>query len=944
MLNVSAELSRLDFLFGDEATRAVYATDNSIYQRMPLAVAVPSTTAELVDLLSANHRSTRPRPVVARGGGTGTNGQSLTDGIMIDTKRKLCRIVEVDAANRLALVEPGVVADELNRELAPHGLFWAPHASTVSRATVGGMIATDAAGKGSMVYGRTNRHVQSVDLLLADGSLFRAEPVSLDEAARRAGEGGAAGRVWESLLAIDVDEDTDFQLPELARGFSGYGIDRMRRDGLIDPVPLVIGSEGTLGVVVSATLRLEPVPAVKQMIAAWYNSFDDALADAVELRVTGPTAIETFDEQTLEAGKRSPAWPALGAVAPNDAKSVLLLEFASSGATESSSGGIDMSEAQDCLARTGRSQTAVVVDDPAQQAAAWRVRADAVGLLAKVEIGAPERSARPTAFVEDCAVPVASMQAFIADFRSILDRHGLTYAMFGHADVGCVHVRPALDTTDPKHEQLVSTVTAEVVEAVRHHGGLLWGEHGRGLRSAVVEDFLEPEVISVMRQVKSAFDPDDLCNPGKLYRPIESTRAVLALDDVPLRGQANRGVPVEIRRTYGDAYACNGNGVCHHHHENEVMCPSYKATRDPALSPKGRADLIRYWLAADHSPKQPADEQALLEESVADNLSQCLSCSACTGRCPVEVDIPELKSRFLEEYFTTRRRPLAHLALSQFERGAALATRAAPVANLGLGPAARLLGLVDLPPLPASSELDIATFDRSASTQPDLVVVPDVFSAVLDPGVLAAACNVLTGLGYEIALAEFVPSGKFDHVKGRRDAFRKAARRQAKLLRNIEAAGSRAVVIEPATSLLHHNEYPNFVLAYPSDTVVGLASVVAERADRLPRQSSATHVRLLGHCTEQASYSSWLEEWSVALVAAGYEVDAGPVGCCGMAGIFGHERANQELSRAVWDTAWAGEFEPQAVETVVVATGYSCRSQAARFGGSKPKHPIELLV
>ncbi len=944
MVNVPAALSQLGFVHDDEASRAVYATDNSIYQRMPVAVAVPTSQAELVEVLATNFGSSRRRPIVARGGGTGTNGQSLTDGIMIDTKRKLCRIIEIDVDNRLAVVEPGVVADELNRALSPHGLFWAPHASTVSRATVGGMIATDAAGKGSMVYGRTSRHVKSVDLLLADGSLFRAEPVTVEEAERRAGEGGSAGRVWEALLAVEVGDDNDLRLPELARGFSGYGIDRMRRDGLIDPVPLIAGSEGTLGVVAVATLRLEPLPDAKRMIAAWYGSFDDALADSVELRSTGPTAIETFDEQTLEAGKRSPAWSALEDLAPVEAKSVLLMEFSAFGAIAD---GIDVTEAQNSMERTGRSLASVVVDDLAKQAAAWRVRADAVGLLAKVEVGAPERSARPTAFVEDCAVPIDSMQAFIADFRAILDAHGLTYAMFGHADVGCVHVRPALDTTDPQHQQLVSSITTQVIDAVGRHGGLLWGEHGRGLRSAAVEEFLEPAVIAVMRQVKSAFDPDDLLNPGKLYRPTASTEPILAVDDVPMRGTVNRTVPVEIRQVYGDAYACNGNGVCHHHHENEVMCPSYKATRDPALSPKGRADLIRYWLAGDNAPTRPAADQAVLEEAVAENLGQCLSCSACTGRCPVEVDIPELKSRFLEEYYMTRRRPLAHLALSQFERGAAMAARAAPVANLGLGPAARLLGLVDLPPLPASSEVDVPHFDRSSTSRPDLVVVPDVFSAVLDPSVLVSACQLLVEVGYEISLADFVPSGKFDHVKGRRDAFRRAARRQAKLLRGIEAVGARAVVLEPATSLLHQHEYPNVVPAYPTHVAVGLSTVLAERVSRIPSRESRGKLRLLGHCTEQASSPSWLADWASVLSAAGFEVDAGPVGCCGMAGIFGHERSNQELSRAVWDAAWAGELErsdSSGIEPLVAATGYSCRSQSGRFARLKLKHPVELLV
>ncbi len=941
----------------DKATRVVYATDNSVYQRLPEAVAVPATVAELADLLAENHAATDRLPVVARGGGTGTNGQSLSDGLIVDTKRRLCRIIEVDATNRIAVVEPGVVADELNRRLADDGLFWAPHASTVSRATVGGMIATDAAGKGSMVYGRTNRHVQSVELLLADGSLFRAEPVTVAEAGRRAGAGGPVGRIWEQLLTLDRSAIDRFTLPELARGFTGYGIDRLHQDGMINPVPLIVGSEGTLGIVVTATLTLQPLPADKRLIVAFYSSFDDALADAVELRRTGPTAIETFDELTLQAGQASPAWAALADIVPAAAQAVLLIEFSRVDhrppTGSSSVEPLDLEATTEMLAGLGRCRSWSVIDDGEQQRAAWKIRADAVGLLAKVEVGGPQLSARPTAFVEDCAVPVAAMRDFIAEFRAILDGHGLTYAMFGHADVGCVHVRPALDTTDPAHERMLVEVSDQVVEAVGRHGGLLWGEHGRGLRSAAVDQFLHPDVVAVMRRIKTAFDPDDLFNPGKLYRPDHSSEPLLTVDDVALRGHYNRSVPVEVRRRYHHAFACNGNGLCHHHHEQEVMCPSYQATRDPALSPKGRADLMRHWLWSTASGRT---HDGRFEDDLADNLGQCLSCSACTGRCPVEVDIPELKSRFLERYYSDRRRPVAHYLLSHFEQAATVASRVAPLANLGLTAMARALGLVDLPPIPAQSRpglRSLAEAERDGCGAPlDLVVVPDVFSAVLEPEVLAATGAVLAALGYQTALADLVPSGKFDHVKGRRPAFTRAARRQADLIERVRATGAKAVVLEPATSLLHHHEYRLIDPGYPSEAVVGLATVVADRRHRLPRANRHGHgragsVRLLGHCAEQAIGPGWLLEWTGALAAAGFDVDAGPVGCCGMAGIFGHEKDNQELSKAVWNAAWAGEIEAARsgpAPVTVAATGYSCRSQSARLAGVRPVHPIVLLA
>ncbi|MCP3991211.1 MAG: FAD-binding oxidoreductase [Actinomycetia bacterium] len=938
-------MSPLPEILDDAVTRTVYATDNSIYQIEPAGVALPYSGAEIAALLADNHRSPKPRPIVARGAGTGTNGQSLTDGLIIDLKRRLDRIISIepqpdpDSGCATAVVEPGVVTARLNAELAPHGLFWAPHASTINRATVGGMIATDAAGKGSLVHGRAHRHVLALDVILDDGTPWRAEPLPRVEAEERATSDDRIGRLWRDLLAIPLTEGADYGLPELARGFSGYGIDRVHRDGLVDPIPLLCGSEGTLAVIVAATLRLTPLPAKTVLMVASYASFADALDDAVDLAVTKPTAIESFDETTLERGRSSVAWPALGAVVGEHTGSVLLLEY--SGDHEP-----DLAPIVATLARTGRSRATKAITDPATRAAAWKVRADAVGLLAKVASGGPERSARPTAFVEDCAVPVRQMPAFIAGFRAVLDEFGLEYGMFGHADVGCVHVRPALDLTDPTHEVLLRTVTDRVVELVADHGGVLWGEHGRGLRGDSAAAFLTPETIELMRRVKAAFDPQDLLNPGKLYRPAGVDEAIIAVDGAPLRGHQNRKVALSIRQEYADAFACNGNGLCHHYAEAEVMCPSYKATKDPALSPNGRADLIRAWLTGTPSTGEG------LDDALAENLNQCLSCSACAGHCPVEVDIPELKSRFFEEYYRTRRRPLSHRLMSRFETLAALGARApSRLVRLGLPAVERALGLVDLPVPGAKAALapDIKAFDAARSAGADrpvdIVLLPDVFTSTFEPATLSKAVGVLRALGYSVARAPFLASGKFDHVKGNRVAFNRAAVAQQDLVSAVIAAGAVPVVIEPAVALLHDHEYPTIIDGYPQGTVKTLVEMIEERADRLIPLVETRSVNLLGHCTERALAPERHAGWARVLEGAGYTVTTPEIGCCGMAGVFGHEGQNQELSTTLFDLSWRQHFteEAAAAAPIVVATGYSCRSQVKRLAGQVVPHPVHLL-
>jgi len=917
---------RLDVRLSDDLTRTVYSTDNSIYQVVPDEVVLPDDGDEIVAVVRDNTASAAPRPIVARGGGTGTNGQALGSGIVIDVKRRMNQLIDVDHERRTAVVQPGLVTARLNQQLQPHGLHWAPHTSTLNRATVGGMISTDAAGKGSLVHGRAHRHVLAVDMILDDGTRFRAQPTRLEEAEVLAAGTDRIAALWRDLLAIEVPTAAELGLPELARGFSGYGIDRLHRDGVIDPLALVVGAEGTLGVIESATIALTPLPAHTLLVIASYPSFAAALEDSLDLRTTLPTAIETFDERTLDAGRSSPAWPALGSVVGDRGGSVLLLEYTGDAPP-------DAAPVLAALEATGRSVDAAVVTDAAVRSDAWKVRADAVGLLAKIEVGAPDKSRRPTAFVEDCAVPVDNMCAFITDFRAVLDAVGVEYGMFGHADVGCVHVRPALDTIDLDDERLVREISDTVVAVVRRHGGVLWGEHGRGFRGESVADFVPASTIELMRQVKTAFDPGDVFNPGKLYRPAGVDTPILPLDGPPLRGEANRGVPVEVRRHYADAFACNGNALCHHHDAAEVMCPSFKATGDQALSPRGRADLLREWLRR-REPAPDSDFGAGLEA----NLAQCLSCSACTGRCPVEVDIPEMKSRFLADYYRDVRRPLSHRVLSRFESVAALATRVPWLARLGARPAGALLGLRDLPLPRRRVDLGAQLFDPAEAAGVEVVVIQDSFTSHLEPETAAAAVRLLQRLGYEVRVASFVPSGKYDHVKGLRTKFESAANRQRDLVAAIDAVGAVPVVIEPATGLLHSHEYPRVVERYPDHAVRHLDELILERADQLG--GAAQRVVLLGHCTERATRPAALANWTAILESAGHTVTAPAVGCCGMAGIFGHERGNQELSREIWDLAWADAIETDAT---VAATGFSCRSQADRLTGRQVTHPVHLL-
>lgn len=929
----------------DTGGRVVYGTDNSVYQLEPTGVVIPASTDDLAAIAAANHELDQPFDLVARGGGTGTNGQSLTNGLVIDTRRRMNRIISIDPDARTAVVQPGVVLGQLNAALAEHGLFFAPHVSTATRATIGGMVSTDAAGKGSLVHGRTNQHVVALDAVLDDGTRWSFGTITarrLRELARRTDRIGDVHRSIERALS-GLRSDV---FPDLPRGFTGYNLAGATTTGDadepadVDLTKILCGSEGTLALIGEITVRLSPLPSDPHLAVLLYPDFDDAIRDANRLKITAPTAIECLDEHTISLATRSPAWPRLASLlGETSGGALLLMEY---------EGGDGIRHLRDIVDDVAGVSALATTSDLVDIAAAWKVRADAVGLLGQSVAGR-----RSVAFVEDCAVPPDLLPEFVAGFRQLLDRRGLGYGMFGHADVGCVHVRPALDLYDPEHEAMIREVSNEVADLVARLGGVLWGEHGRGFRGEFLD--LPDDVVRRMRLVKTGFDPRDVLNPGKLYRPIGDTEAlssdgnaVVRIDAVPLRVHSDRSVAESERAHFDSAFGCNGNGMCHHWGDADVMCPSYKATLDPRQSPKGRADLLRAWL------EDPAD--AGLADDVADSLHDCLSCGACTGRCPVGVDIPEMKSRFLE------RRPergararVRNALLSRFETllpaVQALAPVVAPLQRRAAPLFENALGVVDLPTVPAGrlrrrlADHDVPRLTGSEQAgDATVVVVPDAFTAFLEPDVLIAALDVLRAVGERPIVAEFRPSGKFDHVKGRRRRFAQAVAAQRELIESLAATGLDLVTIEPAVSLLAGHEYAAIDSGFPR-SVRSLPEYLHERLDRLgsPSRGRGRHVQLFGHCSEVSLAPQQMESYRAILEAAGCSVEVEATTCCGMAGVYGHEAEHQTMSIALFDRGWrpklaAGDY------TARCAAGYSCRSQAKRLGHPGLLHPVQVLA
>lgn len=915
------------------AMRTALATDNSIYQVLPEAVVFPRNEADLVLLARLLHearfRELRLRP---RGGGTGTNGQSLGQGVIVDCSRHMTAIGAVNLAEGWVEVEPGVIKDKLNEVLRPLGLFFAPELSTSNRATIGGMISTDACGQGSCVYGKTSDHVLGLRLVLAGGEVLSAGAVS------DAAEPGPAGRhALEVLAGIARDEGALIaaRFPKLNRALTGYNLAALRGAGSEDARAVVCGGEGTLGLIARARLNVLPIPAASALITIAYDDFAAALDDAPALAALGVTSVETMDSKVFDLARADVDWLGVAAGFPEDpeARGVNIMELTAAG-PEALSAALAAAQAGLAPGAPGR-RGHREVRDPKLIKAVWNMRKKAVGLL-----GGAEGARRPLPFVEDCAVPPEELAAFIKGFRAILDAKSLQYGMFGHVDAGVLHVRPALDLSDPAQVPLIREITEAVEALARRHGGLLWGEHGKGVRSEFVPGVFGP-LYPALRRVKGAFDPYGQMNPGKIAMPEGMDGALLRIDEVPMRGAADASLPRALRDGWAGAFGCNGNGACHNRESFSVMCPSYKATGDRRHAPKGRAMLIREWLRQGGAEGR-ADPG--FEAEVKAALDGCLSCAGCATQCPVRVDIPEMRARFLDAWHRRHPRPLRDRLMARLEGLLPLMARAPGLFNAGLSlgrAPLQALGLTALPKMdPAATPARFAAAVRAAGGKmmgadglpgEGTVILPDAFTRHFDPRPIFDLVRILVHLGEPVWVAPYRPSGKARHVLGRLEGAKAEVARLREMLAPVVARGLPVVGIEPAVVLELRKR--GLDVALPQER---LAALTAGRAT----PAATVSLRLIPHCTERALAAGAVALWPAVMARFGIATEMPATGCCGMAGTWGHETANARTSARIFDQSWRAALAAGPAS----ATGYSCRCQTTRQGMARPEHPLSTLA
>ncbi|HEY1362337.1 MAG TPA: FAD-linked oxidase C-terminal domain-containing protein [Xanthobacteraceae bacterium] len=958
----------------DRFTRGRYATDASHYQIMPIGVVAPRAVDEVASALTLA-REERVS-VLPRGGGTSQAGQTVNSALVIDCSKYLNRIVEIDPAGKRCVVEPGVVLDELNRALKPHGLWFPVDISTSSRATIGGMVGNNSCGARSLRYGNTRENVISIDAILADGRRGHFGPAAPDLSDLAADSPPhELGRKLAGLAASHADEITA-RFPRVQRRVGGYNLDALtpgRND--FNLAHILVGSEGTLAFSTRIELRLSPLIGRRAVGACHFGSFHTAMEAARHIVKLGPIAVELMDRTMLGLAREIALFqPTIETVVHGDPEAILFVEFAESDYNESFRRLLRLGELIRDLGiawdEPGSKRGGVIeVLDPKLQAAIGEMRAAGLNIMMSMK-----EQGKPVSFVEDCAVPLEHLAEYTAKLTDIFARHGTRGTWYAHASVGCLHVRPVLNLRLEKDVAAMRAIAEEAFELVRAYKGSHSGEHGDGIvRSEFHERMFGPRLARAFEQVKDWFDPDGFYNPGRIVRaPRFDDRALLRYPpDYRAEGFPARldwsDYPGAGGGFQGAVEMCNNNGACRAL-TGGVMCPSFRVTGDERDVTRGRANTLRLAITGQLGP------DALTSEAMAETLKLCVSCKACRRECPTGVDMARMKIEVQAALVARHGLSLRDRLVGYLPRYAPVAARWPALANLRNGHArlrrwserhARLSARRVLPRWradwfrdPAAGELGCSIAPAAGSaTGREVVLLADTFSRYFEPENIAAAIEVLRAAGAHVHLAKaadgrrplccgrsFLAVGLVDEA--RREAERTIAALKPYLDRVLPVVG-----LEPSCILGFRDEIPALVRSDDAGRLAGsavlleeyLAQEAAEGRLRLALAPLGRRALLHGHCHQKSFGAMPATEAALRLVPE-LVVETIESSCCGMAGAFGYGAETFDVSMAMAELSLLPAIRNSSPETLVIADGFSCRHQIRDGSGREALHVARVLA
>ena len=936
----------------DAMTKVLYSTDASIYEIEPLGVVLPRTPEDAIAAVEICGK--HAVPILPRGGGTALAGQAVGRAVLIDMSKYLNQLLEVNREERWARIRPGIVLDELNAQLRPHDLWFAPDVSPSNRATVGGMMGNNSSGARSLIYGRTMEHVLEMTVALSDAQVIRTRTLDLDALDAKLRVPGLEGDLYRAVQRLTTTHRDEIlrRYPKIMRRVGGYALDEFVHGKPFNLSRILVSSEGTLATTLEARINLEPRPRPTEtaLMVVHYRDMFEALESTMEIVSTGPAAVELVDKYIMDLTRANMELGRQMTFVQGDPGALLVVEYYGASRDELAA---KLDRLESHCRRQGIGIAFTRAQTPEEQQKIWKVRKAGLGLLM-----AMTGDGKPIAGIEDTAVPPERLAEYIRRLDAIVRTHGTRAAYYGHASVGCLHIRPIIDMKRLTQVEAFRSIAEQVCALVMEFGGANSAEHGDGLaRSCFNERVFGPTLYQAFRELKRIADPKGIMNPGKIvdappmtenlrYGPRYKARQVPTHFRYAREGGFDRAIEM-----------CNGAAVCRKKLEG-TMCPSYMATLEEEHSTRGRANALRAAING-HLPPE-----ALTSPRMFEVFDLCLECKGCKAECPSNVDVAKLKSEFLALYQAEHGTPLRARLFGHLERLNRLGCAFAPLSNwvVSSRPARwamdRFLGIHRNRQLPPFAR---QTFDRwfaaqsghrSAGTRGPVVLFNDCYMTYNYPDIGKAAVKVLEAAGFEVILPQKRCCGRPLISKGLLQEAKSNAATNLDLLAKYTARGIPIVGCEPSCILTFRDEYPD-LLEDPRARDLATQSFMLEEfllhlhqegSLQLSFTNGAKSFLLHGHCHQKAHVGSGPSLQILRLIpgAKAEEVDSG---CCGMAGSFGYEKEHYELSLAIGNRRLFPAVKAKGPEWEIVASGVSCRQQIPHgTGGRRARHLVEVLA
>jgi len=949
--------------FFDNTMRLLYATDASAYREMPLAVAIPKTVADIKKLIS--FARAEKTSLIPRTAGTSLAGQVVGNGIVVDVSKNFTQIIELNREERWVRVQPGVIRDELNFFLRPHGLFFGPETSTANRAMMGGMVGNNSCGSNSVVYGSTREHLLEVKALLSDGSEAIFSSLDIDGFHDKCEGDTLEATIYRTVRSMLSDHQnqqeirTHFPKPSVERRNTGYAV-----DVLLETAPftagkedfnfckLIAGSEGTLAFITEIKLHVNEVPPKETgLLCIHFNSIDESLRANIIAMQFKPSASELIDHYILECTKDNIEQSKNRFFVKGDPGAILVVEFCRDTREEITSIASEVEIAMRS-AELGYHFPLLFGEDSRK---IWTLRKAGLGLLSNLP---GDEKAVPV--IEDTAVDVNDLPAYIAEFNRILHKYHLNAVHYAHAGSGEIHLRPIINLKTVEGNQLFRIIAEEIATLVKKFNGSLSGEHGDGrLRGEFIPQMVGEKNYQLLKKIKYTWDPENIFNPHKIV-DTPSMNSMLRYKPGQQTPKFNTIFRYKNQDVLQHAEQCNGSGDCRKTElSGGTMCPSYMATKNEKDTTRARANILREFLT--NSDKLNRFDH----KEIYEVMDLCLSCKACKSECPSNVDVAKLKAEFLQQYYDANGVPFRSKLIANFSKSAKLGAIAPGIYNFMMtNPAIsnrikKMSGFAVERSMPAMYK---TTLEKWFKKRPHPLkggkgrvnLFCDEFTNYNDTEIGIKAITLLEKLGYEVIIPTHIESGRAWLSKGLLREAKKIANKNISLLKELVTADMPLIGIEPSAILTFRDEYvdladdENFAAAKAlAKNVFLIDEFIASEIDKgnISKELFTKEKKLIklhGHC-QQKSLSSVAPSVKLLSLPQNYTVETIPSGCCGMAGSFGYEKEHYELSMKIGELVLFPTVRKQPQEVIIAAPGTSCRHQVKDGTGRKALHPVEIL-